>query len=371
MAPRRRSSNKRGWPANLYEDGGYFSWRNPLTGEKFGLGRDKAVAFVQAVEANIHVAGLRNKPRLIDKLTGTADRSVAKWDEKYQKMLAGAGFAANTLRSYKSLGKRMVSMLGADTPLATITALTLSEGLEKLARDEGKARTAQALRNYMRDSFREARVQGWYTAENPVMDTKLPVAVEVKRSRLSLEVFRQVYASTSLEWLRNAMDLALISGQRREDVAIAQFKDFRDGGWWCVQESEKSANPHRIFIPLELRLECVGKSLGDVLSQCRRTGVVSKYLIHQTVERGNSPIGRRIWLDTVSRRFGEAVAALNLGWGDKTPPTFHEIRSLSERLYAAQGGVNTQELLGHNDPETTALYHDSRGSEWVRIKVTV
>lgn len=371
MSPRQRSNRKRGWPEHLYERNGYFSWRSPIDGVEHGLGRDRAAAFAQAVEANIHCASLAGRPRLLDKLTGSADRSVAKWNEKYQGMIAGADFAANTLRAYKSLGKRMVTMLKPETPLQSVTALTISEGLEALAKGEGKARTAQALRNYLRDSFREARVQGWYVGENPVLDTKLPVAVEVKRSRLSFEIFMQVYERTELDWLKNAMALALVSGQRREDIALAKFKDFHDGGWWCVQESEKSPNPHRIFIPLELRLTRFGMSLGDVLSQCRRTGVVSKHLIHQTAARGNSPVGRHIWIDTLSKRFAETLDTLGLDWGEKTPPTFHEIRSLSERLYAAQGGVNTQELLGHNDPETTALYHDSRGSEWVRIKVTV
>jgi integrase len=371
VSPRQRSNRKRGWPDYLYERGGYYSWRSPIDGVEHGLGRDRAAAFAQAVEANIHCASLSGRPRLIDKLTGSADRSVEKWNAKYQAMLDAADFAANTRRAYKSLGNRMVRMLKPETPLQSVTALTISEGLEAIARGEGKARTAQALRNFMRDSFREARVQGWYVGENPVLDTKLPVAVEVKRSRLSLEQFMQIYERTELDWLKNAMALALVSGQRREDIAAAKFKDFHDGGWWCVQESEKSANPHRIFIPLDLRLERFGMSLGDVLGQCRRTGVVSKYLIHQTVARGNSPIGRHIWIDSLSKRFAETLDTLGLDWGEKTPPTFHEIRSLSERLYAAQGGVNTQELLGHNDPETTALYHDSRGSEWVRIKVTV
>lgn len=334
------------------------------------MGRDKAAAIAQAIEANIHCAGLATKPRLIDRLTGSADRSVEKWNEKYQALLLErAELADNTRRTYKSLGLRMVKMLGGDTPLASVKSLRISDGLAAIAKDEGKARTAQALRNFMRDSFREARVQGWYLNENPVLDTKLPIPVEVKRSRMSLEVFQQIHAATDLTWLKNAMDLALLSGQRREDIAGAQFRDFHDGGWWCEQASEKSTDPHRIFIPLELRLQVYGKSLGDVLSQCRRTGIASRHLIHQTVSRGNSPLGRRIWIDTLSKRFAETLTTLKLNWGEKDPPTFHEIRSLSERLYSAQGGVNTQELLGHNDPETTALYHNSRGLDWVRITV--
>jgi len=368
MSPRRRSPKKRGWPDNLYERDGYFSWRHPHTREEFGLGRNKAAAFNQAVEANLHLAKLNQQPRLIHRIRGEGDRTVKAWNEKYLEMLAKQDFAAVTLKSYKSLGKRMVAMFKPDTPLQLINALEASRIIEETAGKEGKARTAQALRNFMRDSFREARVQGWYVGENPIMDTKLTISVEVKRSRFTWETFQQVHRRINLDWLRNAVDLALVSAQRREDIALAQFKDFHDGAWWCQQQSEKSDDPHRICIPLELRLDVLGKSLGDVLSQCRRTRVVSPFLVHQTVRRGNSPVGSQIWIDTLSRRFGETVAASGLSWAPKEPPTFHEIRSLSERLYSEQG-INTQELLGHKDPETTALYHDNRGAEWVRIKL--
>lgn len=372
MSPRRRSSRKRGWPDNLYEDKGYFSWRNPITGEKFGIGRDRAAAFAQAMEANIHVAGLRGKTRLIDKLTGSADRTIEKWNETYQAMLAKADYAPKTLSVYKSLGKRMVAMLQArgKVQLASVTALDVSEGLKVIAVDEGHPRTALQLRTWMRDSFREARVQGWYTAENPVMDTRLPISVTVNRARLSLEVFQQVRETTPHIWLKNAMDWALVTAQRREDVASAQFSDIRDGGWHCVQASEKGNDPHRIIIPLELRLLEFGKSVGDVVSQCRRTGIASRYLVHQTVPQARCPVGKRLAPNSISSRFREAVDALGLDWEGKEPPSFHEIRSLSERLYKAQG-VNTQLLLGHENAATTELYDDPRGSEWVRIEVPV
>lgn len=261
----------------------------------------------------------------------------------------------------------MVSTFGAETSMRSITPLIASDALDAIAA-EGKARTAQALRVFLRDSFREAVVKGWATA-NPIIDTKLKVDIEVKRSRLSLEVFQQIRAAAGEVWLQNAMDLALVSGQRREDISKALFRDFHDEAWWCVQSSLKGPNRHRIVIPLDLRLNCVSLSLRDVVGQCRRTGIVSKYLVHQTVARGNSPVGRHIWIDSLSKRFAETLAGLRIDWAPKEPPTFHEIRSLSERLYSAQGGVNTQELLGHNDAETTAMYHDDRGLDWVRIKL--
>lgn len=364
MSPRRRSVARRDLPPNTYCRRGYYSWRDPRTREEYGLGRNKQRACIQAVEANLHIANLaKDKPRLIDRLTGDHDRSVAAWAKVYAEKLAEQAFADNTRRTYASHGRRVVELLGASTPVKSVTALDVSNALKTLT-ESGKARTAQAVRHFMRDWFRAAIVDGWRD-DNPVRDTKLAAPVKVKRARLTLEVFLQARERIELPWLRNAVDLALISGQRREDISAAKFSAFRDGGWWCAQSSEKSDVPHQIFIPLDLRLDVLGMSLGDVLAQCRKSGVLSPYLIHQTEPRGNSPVGSRIWLDTISKRFSAVIAALGIEWGENTPPTFHELRSLSERLYAAQGGVSTQHLLGHNDAETTALYHNLRKSQWV------
>lgn len=359
MSPRRRSSKRRDFPANLYERDGYYSWRDPRTREEQPLGRiSKPDAFAQALEANMLLARMLNKPRLIDRLTGNADRSLGKWIAKYEGLLAARNLAPNTQRSNKSYGKRTVEAFKADTPLRNITALMVSDALAAL----GPTRTAQAWRAYLKDSFREAEVAGWVDA-NPVRETRT-APVKVRRARLELPVLLRVYQATDLPWLKNAIALALVSAQRREDISQAQRKDFKEGAWWVEQGKTGS----RITLPLELRLEAFGMSLDDVYKQCKATGVLSPYLIHQTVERGNSTVGQQIWIDTISRRFSEVLAALGLDWGDKTPPTFHEIRSLSERLYRAQGNVNTQELLGHRDPRMTQVYHDARGA-WVKLAV--
>lgn len=368
MAPRRRSKGKSGWPAHLYERNGYYSWRHPHTREEFGIGRDRKAAFIQATEANLYIQGLREKPRLIHKLTGSAERSVEKWNEKYQSLLDEQDYTPSTRKAYKSFGKRMVRMLGAHTPLQSVDALKVSDGLEAIAGEEGKPRLAQALRAWIRDSFREARVKGWYVGDNPVQDTRLKTAVNVKRARLSLEVFQRIYSATEITWLKHAMALALVSGQRRQDIGAAQFRDIRDGAWWLIQLSEKSEERHHIVIPLDLRLEAFGMSLGDVVSMCRKTGIASPYLVHHTVTNGKRKKGKRLNLDTISRTFADEVEALDIDWGDKEPPSFHEIRSLAERLYSAQG-INTQLLLGHIDPKTTQTYHDLREPQWVHVEV--
>lgn len=49
-----------------------------------------------------------------------------------------------------------------------------------------------------------------------------------------------------------------------------------------------------------------------------------------------------------------------------TPPTFHEIRSLSGRMHEANG-ISAKDLLGHADQRMTDAYLNTRGREWVVV----
>ena len=66
--------------------------------------------------------------------------------------------------------------------------------------------------------------------------------------------------------------------------------------------------------------------------------------------------------------FANARDAAKINWGDGTPPSFYEQRSLSERLYHQQG-IDTQVLLGHKHQRMTDLYHDDRGKEWTKLVI--
>lgn len=362
---RRRSKTKAGFPRNLYESKGYYSWRNPLTDETHGLGTNRLKAFEDALALNLHLAKQAGQLSAVERVFGSK-HTVAAWEEKYKGICKRRDLTKATLSNYLAFSRRIVKMLG-DKPMRSVTAHDVSEGLDAIAEDEALPRTAQAVRAYMRLSFETAVSEGWIDA-NPVRKNIIVGDKSAKRARLTLEVFLRVYETAPTEWLRNAMALALVSAQRREDVALAEFRDFRDGGWWLTQASEKTDHPHRIFVPFELKPAGVSYSLGDVVTRCRRTGVVSRYLVHQTETRGPSSVGRHIRLSTVSRAFTEAVEALGIDFAPKTPPTFHEIRSLSLRLYGDQG-VNVQLLAGHSDPDTTAIYLNSRGQEYARVTV--
>lgn len=372
MAPRRRSQGKHNWPDNLYERNGYFSWRNPLTGVELGIGRDRADAFQEAKEANLHVAGLMQKARLVHKLTGESDRTLEAWSKKYAGILAKKKLAPHTRKMYTSCDKRLLAEFGADTLIGAVTPMMVSDLIDGIA--ETMPHRALQIRGYAREFFRVAKVKGWIV-ENPVQDLG-QIRKTTKRARLSLDVFLRVYTTTKRLWLKNALALALVSGQRREDIATFETSEWRDGGWYLEQgkghpdKGGAGRGGRKVFIPGALRLDVFGMSLEDVYRQCRATRVFSRFVIHHTEHHGDHcKRGDQVHIDSLSTRFHDEIEALQIDWEGKEPPSFHEIRSLSERLYAAQGGIDTTDLLGHKDKETTKTYHDDRNSEWLRVKI--
>jgi hypothetical protein len=67
----------------------------------------------------------------------------------------------------------------------------------------------------------------------------------------------------------------------------------------------------------------------------------------------------------VSRTFAKSIKATGIEYVLKAP-TFHELRSLSEREYREQG-INTKKLLGHKREAMTEVYNDVRGCDWTKV----
>ena len=72
-------------------------------------------------------------------------------------------------------------------------------------------------------------------------------------------------------------------------------------------------------------------------------------------------------VNLITRAFSEARKLA--GIPDEGAPTFHEIRSLSKRLYDAQGGVDTKALLGHMTDAMAKLYANSRDGAPIKVGV--
>src|SRR5699024_10166192 len=93
---------------------------------------------------------------------------------------------------------------------------------------------------------------------------------------------------------------------------------------------------------LSLRCNALNISLRDVIAGCRDP-YVSKYLIHYTRNTSQSQPGGQVTANTLTTNFKKARDKTDIDWEEGTPATFHEMRSLSERLYREQG-INTKNL---------------------------
>lgn len=363
MTPRQRKAINNPLRPGMRVRDGYYSWRHPETKMEYGLGRDrqKAIKEVMAVEVSI----ASKHASLVDRISGAAN-TWAEWCDKFEEILVARETeqeaAVATVRVRRTYMNRLRSSFDANVVASRIGTAECAVVIDAIAK-EGKSTTAHVFRAFLIDCFDRMIAKGW-RKDNParLLDE---VRIKVRRARLTLEAFNKIHESTTFVWLRNAMDLSIVSGQPRECVAGAQFADIRDGAWW----NERGKTGARMIIPLELRLAVVNLSLEDVVRQCRTTGVLSKHLIHQTKRARGARLGKKMNMATITKTFQGEVAALGIDWGVKSPPSFHEIRSLSERLYDAQGDVKTQDLLGHKSARTTALYHDSRG-DWVRVNIS-
>lgn len=156
------------------------------------------------------------------------------------------------------------------------------------------------------------------------------------------------------------MLLAVVTGQRLSDICKMKFTDIEDNHL-LVEQTKTGA---KIAIPLALRCHQLDISLGEVISLCRDQ-VLSQYLFHHHHAKGKAKRGGKVQPLTVA--FSKARDEVEYDWAQNgTPPSFHEQRSLSERLYRTQG-MDTQVLLGHSSKTMTDRYNDSRGKEWKKI----
>lgn len=360
---RRRSASRRAFPDNLYMNpDGYFYFRNPQTGKKKGLGRDKAKAFSDARAANRVLASMESSS-LVQWVTGIEVMSFKDWLPVYKQLwIEKATPAATTIRGAERYMKRFALTDFASKPLNQITTVEIAKYIDALEKNSG-AGAATNMRTRLLDIFEYAITKGHVeTGKNPVAPT-IPPNYEPKRDRLSLEQFLAIREKAS-GWLVNAMNLALLTGQRVSDISEMKFSNVKDGHLQI--EQMKSQGDVKLKLDINIRLDAIGMSIGDAIKQCRDR-IISPYLVHQTTTSGTYSAGESVAAKGISAAFSVLRDELKITSQTKgrTPPTFHEIRSLAKRLYTKEYGKEfSQALLGHKTEAMSAKYEDLRGSDW-------
>ena len=178
--------------------------------------------------------------------------------------------------------------------------------------------------------FNKARKWGYTDAPNPCQGVK--GFTESGRDRYVTDAEFQAVWVEATATLRDAMDLALLTGQRPGDLLKIKLDDIRDGALFIVQNKTGS----------ERAIEIVGE-LAQVIERiaARKRERVSAYLIQDDNGRPLSMLSLRGRFDKARRAAGVAIQ-------------FRDIRAKT----ASDTGdlAHSQRLLRHKNREMTEHY---------------
>lgn len=346
MAPRPRSPKNKGLPPNLYANNGgeSFKYRRPDSGAWHGMGTDRHRAIQAAKQLNsLLMAG----SDLVAGVIGATQTMAAFLETYEQDILPHRDLAKATMDLYRVRAKQVKAAFG-DRPIDQITIRHIAEMLDGMT-----PRAANQARALLVDVFNHAASKG-LCPDNPAAST-IPKIEKKQRKRHTVEGLRAIREKAPA-WLRNAIDLALITAQRRGDILSMKFSDVHDGGLHVVQsKTEKASDAGWIKFALT-------KELADVISRCR-DDIVSPFLVHRKPERKkqSQARGKEHWTKVeerfLTREFKNArdAAGCYSTWTEAEQPGFHEVRALSLHLYK-RAGKDGQRIAGHTTEGMTRNY---------------
>lgn len=355
MSPRPRRPKNKALPPNLYPNNGgkTYVYRHPINGTWHGMGANRVQAIAAAKELN---AMLMPENDLVAKVLGNVTvRQHIGWF--VQNIAPEREYKPKTLAMYQTQFNKLNAAMG-EKSVEEVSVQDLAELMETQS-----PRSANQVRQVAVDLFKVAISRG-LRQDNPAEAT-LKRREKKARKRLTLEQFDAIRQRCD-PWMQNAMDLALITLQRRNDVSRMKFENAKDGKLYVIQEKTEKYDTGYLAI-------AIGPKLKTVIRRCR-DDVPSPYMVHRRPERKvKDRAGMDHWTqvkpEMLTRKFAEARDESGLfdGVPDNEKPTFHEIRALGIKRYRDKG-EDPQQLAGHASAQMTSNY-DSGHDEirWVEV----
>lgn len=364
MAPRPRKRKHKGLEPNLYESGGFYTYRNPRTGKKHGMGSDKAKAQGAARVLN---ARLVTGADLVARIEGTSGINLEHACKLYQadRVDTATRLAAGTRANKRYALQRIIKDRGG-MPLEQITTRWCAEYLDEHYRGE----PYRYHRSVMHQVFQYARTKGWMSS-NPLEPTaKSDTGYTKQRKRLTPGQFKAIYGHAE-PWFQIAMELALVCLLGRAEVAAARYDHIVDGRLRYIRKKTRTRS-HSAYVAIE-----VTPAIEDIVQRSRLLSPVSPYIVHRVHKRITAETRARdhwsqVTDDMLSKEFAKLrelvpeIAKLD----PRQRPTFHEIRSLGSKLLEDTGASldDIQTLMGHAESDTTEIYLDGHGIRWQDAK---
>ena len=221
--------------------------------------------------------------------------------------------------------------------------------------------TANRLKRTFSHMFNMARAWGWTEAENPCAGIE-GHALGKRDVYITDKVYRAVYEQADVA-LRDAMDLAYLTGQRPGDVRDLTEHHIEDGH--LIIKQSKTSAPLRVIIEGEL---------ADVLERIRQRKQTHKLMISNLlVSKNGRPMSKQMLRDA----FNPArEAAANLAEKNGEHQLAREIRAFwfydlrakaADDVADERGEQDASKQLGHTSVSTTKRHYLRRGT---RVKPT-
>ncbi|TFH81870.1 tyrosine-type recombinase/integrase [Pseudomonas kribbensis] len=347
MVPRPRNKANKSLPQNLYFDSrrSTYRYRRPTDGKWFQFGTDRIKAIDAAKQLNLEF--MRGADLVGNVLSGASMLFTEFLDIYERDILPERELAKGTLELYSVHFRRFRKQFEGKA-IDQITIRMIAEMLDALT-----PRTANQCRALLIDIFNHAASKG-LCPDNPAASTINRIEKK-QRKRHTIEGLKAI-REKSPTWLKNAIDLALITAQRRTDILNMRFDGVREGFLYVVQQKTAKASD-----AAWIRFK-VTEELQAVISRCR-DDIVSPYLIHRRPDRKKQKQAetKDHWTKVEERYLTGAFkkardeAGCYKGWKEEEMPGFHEVRALSLHLYQ-KAGKDGQKIAGHASESMTKNY---------------
>ena len=321
----RKRTKNHDLPPHVYRKGTRLYWRNPANHSQWvPLGDDLNEA-------------RRRWAELEGEVISDTDKALHVIVARYKRD-ALPKLARRTQFDYIKHMSALQVGFGEDTPIDAIRAKDVADYLR--VRGEASPYLANREIAMLSTMFNHAREWGYTEAENPVRGVRKHR--EKPRDRYVTDAeFRAVYEAAG-DTLRDAMDVALLTGQRPGDVLKIKRQDVREGALWVQQN--KTGKKLRIELSGEL-----GQVIERILAKPRK--IVNAALIQDDD-------GYALTASALKSRFDKAR---------ETAGVTFQFRDLRAKAATDTGDLaHSQKLLGHASRDMTEDYTRERVGELVK-----
>lgn len=299
-------------------------------------------------KAKIRWAELEGKPRAEAPLAAD-ERSVTGVHTRYLKWAenrAKSGLSVRTLADRAKYWAKLEPVFGA----ATLDALR-PEHMLRYFDDRSSQVTGKKELKYLSVVFNWARARGYMTAGNPLAGILRQMKVHESRDiYVSDADLARVYAHAG-PVVRDALDLAYLTGQRPADVRRMRWDHIRDGALE-VQQGKTRA---------KLRIEVAGE-LATLIERIKARGIVGMTIL---ADPSGQPLKQFGYFRSQFDKARDAAEAEALSKGE--PWTRFQLRDLRAKTASdSESMASARKLLGHSTEAMTADYVRERRGEIVQ-----